>query len=84
MDIMVLGTGCAKCKKLFAETDKAAKELGLAVQITKVESLDEILKYKVLMTPALVINGVVKVAGRVPAAAELASLLTTAAAQDKS
>jgi small redox-active disulfide protein 2 len=83
MDIKVLGPGCAKCRKLYAETDKAAKELGIAVQITKVETIEEIMKYNVLMTPALVINGVVKVAGRIPPAAELANLLTTAAPADE-
>ena len=84
MDIRILGTGCARCKKLYEETDKAAKELGIAATITKVEKIEEIVKYNVLMTPALVINGVVKVAGRIPPAAELANLLTTAAAADES
>ncbi len=81
MDVKVLGPGCAKCKKLYEETDKAIKQLGLAATLTKVEKLTEIAAYNVLMTPALVIDGQVKAAGRVPSTAELTNLLTTAAAQ---
>ncbi len=79
MDVKVLGPGCMKCKKLYEEADKAIKQLGIAATLTKVEQINEIMTYKVLMTPALVINGEVKVAGRVPSAAELTSWLTTAA-----
>ncbi len=81
MDVKVLGPGCAKCKKLYEEADKAIKQLGLAATLTKVEKLTEIAAYNVLMTPALVIDGQVKTAGRVPNTAELTTLLTTAAAQ---
>ena len=81
MDVKVLGPGCAKCKQLFEETDKAIKQLGLAATLTKVEKLTDIAAYNVLMTPALVIDGQVKAAGRVPSAAELTNLLTTAAGQ---
>ncbi len=81
MDVKVLGPGCAKCKKLYEETDQAIKQLGLAATLTKVEKLAEIAAYNVLMTPALVIDGQVKAAGRVPSTAELTNLLTTAAAQ---
>ena len=82
MDIKILGTGCAKCKKLYEEADKAIRQLGIAATIAKVEDISEIMTYKVLMTPALVINGEVKVAGRIPTAAELANWLTTAAMTD--
>ncbi len=81
MDVRVLGPGCARCKQLYEATDKAIKQLGLAATLTKVEKLTEIAAYNVLMTPALVIDGQVKAAGRVPGTAELTSLLTTAAAQ---
>ncbi len=81
MEVKVLGPGCAKCKQLYAETDRAIRQLGLAATLTKVEKLTEIASYNVLMTPALVIDGQVKAAGRVPSAAELTTLLTTAAAQ---
>jgi small redox-active disulfide protein 2 len=79
MDIKILGTGCSKCKQLYADADKAIKELGIAATITKVEKISEIMPYHVFMTPALVINGEVKAAGRLPTAAELTNWLTTAA-----
>jgi small redox-active disulfide protein 2 len=83
MDIKVLGSGCAKCKKLYEETEKAVKRLGLAATLTKVENREEIVAQGVLMTPALVINNETKVAGRMPTAAELTSLLTTAAMKEE-
>ena len=81
MDVKVLGPGCAKCEQLYAETARALEQLALAATLTKVEKLPEIAAYNVLMTPALVINGQVKAAGRVPSTAELTNWLTTAAAQ---
>ena len=66
MDVKVLGTGCARCKQLFDETEKALRELGTEANLTKVEKLDEIMSYRVLMTPALVIDGSVKAAGHIP------------------
>jgi small redox-active disulfide protein 2 len=81
MEVKILGPGCARCKKLYEETENAIQQLGVPATLTKVEKLSEIAAYNVLMTPALVINGQVKVAGRVPSAAELTNLLTTAAAQ---
>ena len=82
VDVKILGTGCAKCAKLYEETDKAVKQLGIQATLTKVEKINEIMAYRVLMTPALVINGEVKAAGRVPNAAELAAWLTTADAKE--
>lgn len=82
MDIKVLGPGCEKCKKLYEQTDATIQQLGLPATLTKVQDLKEIMTYKVFMTPALVINGQVKLAGRVPSAAELTSLLTTAAMEE--
>jgi small redox-active disulfide protein 2 len=83
MDVRILGPGCMKCKKLHEETDKAIQQLGIAVTLTKVEDIKEIMTHKVFMTPALVIDGEVKVAGRIPSAAELASWLTTAASKEE-
>ncbi|MFH1810481.1 MAG: thioredoxin family protein [Pseudomonadota bacterium] len=82
MDVKILGTGCAKCKKLYAETEKAVAGSGLQVSLTKVEKIDEIMKFGVMMTPALVIDGVVKCAGRIPPVHEIAAWLTTAAANN--
>ncbi len=82
MDIKVLGPGCSNCKRLYAETEKALKQLGLEPQITKVEKIDEIMAYQVMMTPALVVNGKVMAAGRIPSQEELTSLLAAAAKGD--
>jgi small redox-active disulfide protein 2 len=73
MRIKVLGTGCAKCKKLYAETEKAIASSGEPVQLEKIERIDEIMKYGVMMTPALVVDDVVKSSGRIPTASEIAS-----------
>ncbi len=72
MEIKVLGTGCAKCRKLYAEAEKAVAEVGLPVTLVKVEDLDDILAYGVMMTPALVLDEKVRASGRVPKASEIA------------
>ncbi len=65
MRIQVLGTGCAKCKQLTANAEKAVAELGVQATVEKVEDLREIMKFRVLSTPALVVDGSVKSLGRV-------------------
>jgi small redox-active disulfide protein 2 len=65
MKIQVLGTGCAKCKQLTASAERAVAELGLGVPVEKVEDIREIMKFKVMSTPALVVDGLVKSTGRV-------------------
>jgi small redox-active disulfide protein 2 len=66
MRIEVLGSGCAKCNKTKELAEKAVKETGVDAEIIKVEDIDKILEYGVMITPALVIDGDVKVAGKVP------------------
>jgi len=66
MKIEILGTGCPKCKKTTANAEKAVKELGVNAEIVKVEKIDDIMSYGVMMTPALAIDGDVKVAGKIP------------------
>jgi small redox-active disulfide protein 2 len=83
MKVKVLGTGCAKCKKLYAEAEKAIASAGVAAGLEKVEKLDEIMKYGVMMTPALVIDEEVKAAGRVPNSAEMVTWLINAAAKER-
>ena len=83
MDIKVLGSGCANCKRLYGEAEKALKQLGMTAPITKVEKFEEIAAYNIMMTPALVINGQVKAAGRVPNAAEITTWLATAALEEE-
>jgi len=63
--IQVLGTGCAKCKQLTANAERAVAELGLSVVVEKVEDLREIMKLGVMTTPALVVDGKVCSAGKV-------------------
>ena len=71
MEIKVLGTGCAKCTKLEKEVYDALAELDVAANVEKVQDIKKIMEYKVMFTPALVINDKVKVAGKVPKKEEL-------------
>lgn len=73
--IEVLGTGCAKCNKLEETARKAADELGVEYEVLKVKEIDEIMNYGVMITPALVVNGEVKVAGKVPSIEELKKMI---------
>ncbi len=66
MMIKVLGTGCAKCRKLYTITEQAIARAGVEAELEKVENIDDIMAYGVMMTPALVIDGEVKSAGRIP------------------
>lgn len=75
MKIAILGTGCPKCEKLTAETRAVADELGLDYELSKVSQVAEIMKYGVMITPALVVDGQVKVVGKVPSRDELRKLL---------
>ncbi len=75
MKIQVLGTGCAKCKQLTANAEKAVAELGLGVPVEKVEEIREIMKFKVMSTPALVVDGKVVSAGKLLAPDEVKRLL---------
>ncbi len=73
--IQVLGTGCAKCKALTMATEKAAQTLGLQYELEKVTDLNRIMSFGVMVTPALVVDGQVKVSGKVPSVDDLKSLL---------
>jgi len=73
--LQILGTGCPNCRRLTALTEEAARNLGLEVEIEKVEDLDAIVEAGVLRTPALAVDGTVKVSGRVPSVGELEQLL---------
>ena len=76
MDIKVLGTGCAKCKKLEERTNQVVKDLGIDAKVEKVEDIYKIMQYGVMRTPALVIDGKVALSGRLPDDSELKNLLT--------
>jgi len=78
MNIKILGSGCANCKKLFALTEEAVKELGVTVEIEKVEDMQKIVSYGVMRTPAVVIDEQVKSFGRIPSKDELKKLIQDA------
>lgn len=66
MKIEILGTGCAKCKKTFEVVEKAVNELGVDANVVKVEDINAALDYGVMITPAVVVDGDVKIAGKIP------------------
>lgn len=75
MEIKILGTGCAKCKSLYAEAEKAVAQSGVSAVLLKVEDIEKIMAYGVMQTPALVIDEKIKSMGRVPVAAEISAWL---------
>lgn len=76
INIKVLGTGCPKCNSLEKLTRKAVIESGIDADIEKVEDIMKIMEYGIMKTPALVINGEVKISGRLPSEKELKEFLT--------
>ena len=75
MKIQILGTGCARCKLLTANTEQAVRDLGLKAEVEKVTEIRDIMKFQILMTPGLVIDGKVKTAGRIPSPEEIKQML---------
>ncbi len=73
--LQILGTGCPKCQKLTETTEAAAKELGIDYEIEKVKDINSILAFGVMVTPALAVDGIVKVCGKVPNVQEIKNLL---------
>jgi len=76
--LQILGTGCPKCKKLAENTETAARHLGIPYQVEKVTGIKEIMDFGVIMTPALAVDGVVRVSGKVPSVEELEQILASA------
>ena len=76
MEIKILGPGCAKCKTLEKLIREVVSKNNIEATITKVEDIMEIMKYNIMTTPALVINGKVVTKGRIPSAEEIKQLLT--------
>lgn len=74
--IQILGTGCPKCKKLAENAEAAAKELAIEYQLEKITEINEIMKFGVMVTPALAIDGQVKVVGKVTEASDIKKMLT--------
>ena len=75
MKIEVLGTGCAKCKTLYENVKKALEESGKDAEVVKVEDIPSIMKYGVMSTPALVVDGKVLFSGKTASPAEIARLI---------
>lgn len=73
--LQVLGTGCPKCQKLTENTKAAADELGIAYEIEKVTDIHKIVDFGVMATPALVVDGAVKVSGKLPSVDEIKTML---------
>jgi len=73
--LQILGTGCPRCVKLAEATQAAATQLGLEFEIEKVTDINRIVAFGVMMTPGLAVDGVVKVAGRVPTVDEIKTLI---------
>lgn len=75
MKIQILGTGCPKCKQLAANAETAAKELGIDFELEKVTDINQIMGFGVMMTPALAVDGEVKVVGKVASTEEIKAML---------
>ena len=75
MKILILGTGCAKCKTTQAVVEKVVTESGIQATITKVEDIMDIMKYNIMSTPAVVVDEAIKIKGRVPSEAEVRQAL---------
>jgi len=73
--LQILGTGCPKCKKLAENAEAAAKALGIEYEVEKVTDIKEIMKFGVMMTPALAIDGQVKIVGKVPTPEDIEKLI---------
>lgn len=74
-EIKVLGPGCAKCKSSFAVVEKVIKDSGIDVRLTKVDDIEEIMRYNIMSTPAVVVDGKVVLKGKVPSESEIRQVL---------
>jgi len=74
--IEIVGTGCAKCKRLLANAQQAVKDLKITADVIKVDDIDEIVNRGIMLTPALFINGKVRAEGRIPDVIEIKTMLS--------
>jgi small redox-active disulfide protein 2 len=74
--VEVIGTGCAKCRRLLANAEQAVRELKMAAEVLKVDDIDAIVDRGIMMTPALFIDGQVRAEGRVPDVNEIKNMLS--------
>ncbi len=75
MEIKVLGPGCSKCKTTYQVVEKVIKENNLDVKLTKVDDIMEMMNYNIMTTPAIVVDEVVKIKGKVPTEGEVKEIL---------
>ena len=73
--LQILGTGCPKCHKLAENTEAAARALGIEYELEKITDINEIMKFGVMLTPALVVDGEVKAVGKVPEPEDIKAML---------
>lgn len=73
--LQILGTGCAKCNKLQENAERAARELGIEYEMEKVKDINKIMDFGVMITPALVVDGEVKVSGKVPSVEDIKKMM---------
>ena len=73
--LQILGTGCSKCTDLASKTEQAAQELGIDYELVKVSDFNDIMSFGVMMTPALAVDGAVKVSGKVPGIDEIKEMI---------
>ncbi len=76
--IEVMGTGCAKCSRMYANVQEAVKEMGIKADVVKVEDINAIADRGVMLTPALFINGVLRAEGRIPCIEEIMEMIQRA------
>lgn len=74
-EVLVLGPGCARCKEAYRVVERVISENNLDVNLSKIEDIAEMMKYNIMATPAVVVDGVVKIKGRVPSADEVKKAL---------
>ena len=73
--LQIIGTGCPKCNDLASKTEEAAKELGIEYELVKVSDINDIMSFGVMMTPALAVDGEVKITGKVPGIDEIKEMI---------
>ena len=73
--LQILGSGCAKCNKLQDNAERAARELGIEYEMEKVKDINKIMDFGVMITPALVVDGEVKVSGKVPSVEDIKKMM---------
>jgi small redox-active disulfide protein 2 len=78
MKIQVLGTGCPKCRKTYENAEQAVRDLGVCADLEKVEDLKAIMGFGIMVTPALAVDGEVKVAGKIPSVDDVKKIISEA------